>query len=179
MLIITYLSNGNILLNSDRIQALIANPSAYLQVKIDATINCCPTIYTTTQAMPLTTNPYILFTADGIEVKPALFNVVSPSKIIDGVYHFNVKIFTDLNNYTYEEDCAFMDVTYKCKVAAYLDTLNDISENGQIATNVHILHYALTNGSNCGCNCVSMCDVFSQLAKLLAPITPQIQGCGC
>lgn len=179
MLTITLMDNGSILLNSETIQAMIANQGAYLQLKIDSTINCCPTVYTQTQALPLVANPYFVFSSDGIEVKPAFFNVISPNSIIDGVYTFNVKIFTDLNNYHYEESCAFMDITFKCKVAQYLDTLNDITESGVVSTNVHILHYALVNGSNCGCNCIAMCDVFKQLYDLLKPITPQLQSCGC
>lgn len=173
------MDNGSILLNSESIQAMIATPDDYLQLKIESTINCCPTIYTQTQALPLISNPYFAFSASGIEVKPAFFNVISPNSIIDGIYHFNVKIFTDENNYHFEEDCAFMDITFKCKVAKYLDVLNDINEDGQIATNVHVLHYALVNGSNCGCNCVAMCTVFKQLYDILKPITPQLQGCGC
>jgi hypothetical protein len=173
------MDNGSILLNSESIQAMIATPGDYLQLKIDSTINCCPTIYTQTQALPLGVNSYFSFSASGVEVKPAFFNVISPNSIIDGVYYFNVKIFTDENNYHFEEDCAFIDITFKCKVAQYLDTLNDITEDGKISTNVHILHYALTNGSNCGCNCVAMCDVFKQLYDILKPITPQLQACGC
>lgn len=158
---------------------MIANQGDYLQVKVDATINCCPQLYSQIQPLPLVPNDYFVFSAAGIEVKPAFFNVISPNKIIDGVYHFNVKIFTDLDNYHYEEDCAFMDITFKCKVAAYIDALNDKNEDGEFATNIHILHYALVNGSNCGCNCVDMCSVFKNLYDLLKPITPQMQGCGC
>lgn len=179
MLTITLMDNGSILLNSEDIQELIANPEDYLQLKIESTINCCPELYVQTQPLPLTTNPYFAFSSDGIEVKPAFFNVVTPNSIIDGVYYFNVKIFTDEDNYHYEQNCAFMDITFKCKVAQYLDTLNDIYEDGKIATNAHLLHYALVNGSNCGCNCTAMCDIFKQLYDILKPITPQLQGCGC
>lgn len=179
MLIITLMDNGSILLNSEEIQAMIADQGSYLQLKIDADINCCPTVYSQTQPLPLSTNPYFAFSADGIEVKPAFFNIISPNEIIDGIYHFTVKIFTTLNNYNYEENCAFIDMTFKCKVAKYLDSFNDITENGQIATNVHILHYSLVNGSNCGCNCVAMCDIFKQLYNILKPVTPQMQSCGC
>lgn len=179
MLIITLMDNGSILLNSEDIQLMMNNQDEYLKVKIDSTINCCPQLYTRTAYLPFSLNDYFAFTADGIEIKPAFFNVITPNQIIDGVYYFNVKIFTTENNYHYEEDCAFMDITFKCKVAKYLDKLNDLGEDGQVATNVHILHYALVNGSNCGCNCNAMCDVFKQLYDVLKPITPQLQGCGC
>src|SRR5688572_10994261 len=104
MLIITLMDNGSILLNSEEIQAMIADQGSYLQLKIDSTINCCPQIYTQTQALPLVANSYFVFSSNGIEVKPAFFNVISPNSIIDGVYNFNVKLFTDLDNYSYEEN---------------------------------------------------------------------------
>src|SRR5690606_702953 len=132
MLIITLMDNGSILLNSEEIQAMIADQGSYLQLKIDSDINCCPTVYTQTQALPLIENPYFVFSAEGIEVKPAYFNVIIPNSIIDGVYNFNVKLFTDLDNYSYEKNCAFIDITMKCAVAKYLDQLNDITEDGAI-----------------------------------------------
>lgn len=179
MLTITLMDNGSILLNSETIQTMIANQDEFYKVKIDATINCCPQLYSQTRFLPLQPNSYFAFSASGIEVKPAFFNVVSPNKIIDGVYHFNVKIFTTEDNYHYEENCTFIDLTIKCKVATYLDALNDKGEDGEIATNVHILHYALVNGSNCGCNCTDMCNVYKQLYDILKPVTPQLQSCGC
>jgi hypothetical protein len=179
MLIITLMDNGSILLSSVEILNMLDNPESYLQVKVDSTINCCPQIYSHTKTSPFTSNTYFDFTSEGIEVKPAFFDVVSPNSIIDGVYYFNVKIFTTENNYTYQTNCTFIDITMKCAVAKYIDTLNNITEDGAIATNVHILHYALVNGSNCGCNCIAMCDAFKQLYDILKPITPQLQGCGC
>ena len=179
MLTITLMDNGSILLNSESIQAMIADQDAYYKLTVEATINCCPQQYAHSELMPLVTNDYFAFSSAGIEVKPLFFNVVSPNSIIDGVYSFNVKVFTTEDQYHYEQNCAFMDITFKCKVAAYIDQLNDTTEKGQIATNVHILHYALVNGSNCGCNCNDMCATFKQLYDILKPITPQIQGCGC
>lgn len=179
MLVITLMDNGSILLNSPSIQTMFNNQDEYLQVKVEGTINCCPQLYSHTALMPLVDSDYLAFSSAGIEVKPKFFDVITPNKIIDGVYHFNVKIFSTEDQYHYEEDCAFMDITFKCKVAAYIDQLNSIFEEGQIATNVHILHYALTNGSNCGCNCQALCDTFKQLYDLLKPTSPQIQGCGC
>lgn len=179
MLTIALMDNGNILLNSEEIQTMIANPGDYLQLKIDSTINCCPLIYTQTTVSPFTSSSYFNFSSDGIEVKPAFFNVISPNTIIDGVYNFIVKIFTDEDNYEYEENCFFVDLVTKCKVASYLDQLNDKNENGKIATNVHIMHYALVNGSNCGCNCQAMCDVYNELYNILKVVTPQMQSCGC
>jgi hypothetical protein len=178
-MIIELLDDGSLLLSSSQIQELIDNQMDFFQVSIDSTINCCPTIYTTTKTMPLQVNEDIEFTSTGIKVKPAFFDIITPNSIIDGVYSFTVRIYTTEENYTYEQNCAFIDMTFKCRVAKYLDQLNDITEDGQIATNVHILHYSLVNGSNCGCNCIAMCDVFKQLYDILKPITPQLQGCGC
>lgn len=183
MLTITYLPNGNILLNSPRIQTMINNPLGYTQLKIEATINCCPELFSSTFPLPFVqTNPPLIFiTPDGIEVTKAYFNIIGVDQtLMDGVYKFNVKIFTNTNQYTFEENCAFIDVTYKCKVATYIDNILDvISEDGTVATNVHVLHYALVNASDCGCNCQALCDTFRALAAIVNPITPTMQSCGC
>lgn len=183
MLTISYLDNGNILLNSPRIQLMLAQPLTYTKFKIDATINCCPELFSYTFPLPFvqTNPPLILLTPDGIEVTPLFFHVVGVGQtVIDGIYKFNVKIFVNDNQYTFEENCAFIDVTYKCKVATYIDNILDTTnEDGTVATNVHVLHYALVNASDCGCNCQALCDTFRQLALIVNPIIPTIQSCGC
>lgn len=181
MLTISYLANGNILLNSPQIQALMANPSAYTKLKIDATINCCPELFSHTTLNPFIDPTYLLFTTAGIEVLPLYFNIIGVGQtVMDGIYKFNVKIFVNDNQYTFEENCAFIDVTYRCKVATYIDNILDTtSEDGTVATNVHVLHYALVNASDCGCNCQALCDTFRQLAAIVNPIIPTMQSCGC
>lgn len=175
------MDSGNILLNSPKIQQLIATPSSFVRLKIDANINCCPEVFHYDQPLPLTSTTPVEITPDGLLIKPQFFLVTPPEKIRDGVYHFEVKLFTDANNYSFEEGCAFIDITYKCKVASYIDkVLDTTSEDGQCATQIMILHYSLTiAGDDCSCNCLDMCNVFKELTKLINPVQPQMQSCGC
>jgi hypothetical protein len=176
MLEITLLSNGNIQLVSPGITQMIADQANYTRVKIEATINCCPELYSQESLFSAPDTTYFVVLADSIQVKPGFF---ASTPLKDGVYHFDVKAFKNDNTYTYEENCSFIDITYKCKVAATIKTLLDKSEDGLVASNVHVLHYALTNGSNCGCNCTEMCNIFRELTKLIIPVKLQNQSCGC
>lgn len=182
MLTITYLQDNTIKLQSEQIQAMIDNIANYNRIVIKSTINCCPEIFTDDQTIGSgmdTTK--IVIVSNGIIVKPAFFNLLSGEKLRDGVYSFSVKLFRIDNTYDYEESCAFIDVTYKCRVAETVKNLLDNTEDGQCSTVIHVLHYALVNGSNCGCNCKELCDVFKELTKLLIPIASTVipSGCGC
>lgn len=180
MLTITYLPDNTIKLQSEAIQEMIDNIEDYSKVKIEATINCCPEVFMDEEDLDgtLDTTKFVI-TSDSIIVKPPFFGLLSNEDLKDGVYHFKIKLYKPNDTFVFEEMCAFIDVTYKCKVSAFLKDLLDKSEDGVCATNVHVLHYALVNGSNCGCNCTDMCDVFKELTKLIKPINLQPQGCGC
>lgn len=123
-----------------------------------------------------TTIAAFYFGADGLYILPSFFSML---ELVDGIYKFDVKIYkTDSN--TLETNCAFVDITIKCKVASVLDGIMKESKNAgieQCSTIIHILHYALVNGSNCGCNCEELCTIFRELFALLnSTITTD---CGC
>lgn len=194
LLNIQLLDNGNIQLQSDNITTFINNLSQYLKIKITCTINCCSNlVYTVTETVVASQLPpgEFIIVGNTIQVTPQFFNVNPPAdKLMDGVYSFEVKLFYTEGfgggtTYTYEQNCAFIDITFKCRVAKTLENLLTTSEPNDIATNAHILHYALVNGSNCGCNCNEMCEVFKELKSLLLPPElwkhePNISGnCGC
>lgn len=179
MLQVTYLPNGNIQLQSPEISAMVANMSNYNRVKVAAKVNCCPQTYVQELALPLVDTTMIAIVGSTIEVKPIFFAFTSTDGVIDGVYTFEVKLFLNNNTFIYQENCSFIDINYRCLVANSLKDLLSKSEDGMCATNIHVLHYALINGSNCGCNCDEMCKVFNQLKKLIGPITLQTTGCGC
>lgn len=49
-----------------------------------------------------------------------------------------------------------------------------------------LLHYGLTQGSNCGCNCDDLCTVYNQLLTILSVLDGTLQSgtntdadCGC
>lgn len=111
---------------------------------------------------------------DGIYITPAFFGATT---FRDGIYKFDLKyVQADDAGFINESNCAFIDITTKCKVAS---TLNKLLEEGEETTAIiHLLHYSLVNGSNCGCNCADLCKVYIELASLLSDITETID-CGC
>lgn len=117
---------------------------------------------------------------DGLYITPGLFNL---TELMDGIYKITIKIIKDDNSYSLETSCAFIDITTKCQVASVLHNLlqeSKVAGTEKVSTAVHLLHYALVNGSNCGCNCEELCQVYTELYGLLSNIDPQITNdCGC
>lgn len=184
-MIITY-HDSYLLLNSSYIAEIIANPNNYLKVEITGDINCCTSNCGATKTIlsinlpQLTNTDKAEFTIDGLKIYPLFFGL---SAFTDGVYNFSVKRFEDNAGTVLESNCLFVDITYKCKVATLLKCIieeNKKKDTEKLSTTIHILHYALVNGSNCGCNCTEMCEVFRELTTLLANVDPQITNdCGC
>ena len=107
--------------------------------------------------------------------------------LVDGVYTIELTGF-DGTEYFNEKNCAFIDVNTKCQVAASLKALISESTNTFVfdkeatATYIHMLHYGLVIGSNCGCNCDNMVSAFTELTALLSTVTTlntSQNGCGC
>jgi hypothetical protein len=109
----------------------------------------------------------------GLFIQPDFF---STGKFVNGVYKITVTYTkADGAGYIKEETCSFIDIDLACKVAALLKTVHTNKQS----TNAHLLHYALVNGSNCGCNCDDLCKVFKELIDLLNSVDPQTLDCGC
>lgn len=173
-------------LKSSYIDEIIAAPTDYVKVEIAGDINCCTsncgeqkTLLTILLPQTLDTDK-AEFTADGIKIYPLFFGLTA---FIDGIYNFSVKRFEDEQGTVTEDNCLFVDLTYKCKVATLLKCIieeNKKQSTEKISTVIHVLHYSLVNGSNCGCNCTEMCEIFRELTTLLANVDPQITNdCGC
>lgn len=123
-----------------------------------------------------TTSAPLYLGSDGLYILPSFFSL---TEFVDSIYRFEVKIYKE-DSWTSETNCAFVDITIKCKVASLLQGLIQESLDQKIeqcSTMLHLLHYALVNGSNCGCNCEELCIVFRELIKLLG--TQVISDCGC
>lgn len=121
----------------------------------------------------------IFLGSDGLYVSPEFFTVAS---LISGVYKFTVKMIDENNGYIQESNCAFIDIDTKCKVAAHLVSLKSesLKSDESPTTVAHILHYALTVGSNCGCNCEDLCKIYTELYNLIKNTDPTItSNCGC
>lgn len=122
-------------------------------------------------------------------ITPSMYDL---TEFIDGIYNIKVS-FNKINGYILISTCVFIDITFKCRVAAFLKALSKLTLDptaDKTASLVYLLHYALVNGSNCGCNCVELITIFNELKNILDqnPIiddvfthgTPNsITDCGC
>lgn len=158
---------------------LITNvPSNFKAYNISFFSSASPIFFSYTDGT--TQSDKIFIGADGIYIKPIFFGLAA---IKDGIYKVDVKMFDTDGNFVLESNCAFIDISFKCLVASVLQNIMKEAEAGDtegLSTIIHLLHYGLTNGSNCGCNCDELCEVFTQLNTLLISLDPKIQNnCGC
>lgn len=181
---IGYINNGviNILkITATEINDFITNINDYTGIQIKSNLNCQididSGIINTTDILDTTKNVYIISDNNALYINPAFFGI---SNIVDGIYSVQIRLYTS-TGYVKLFNCQFIDITYRCKLAAYLKELINEYENPDItediATMAHILHYALTNGSGCGCNCEELCSLFEELTEILSNITNT--DCGC
>lgn len=115
---------------------------------------------------------------DGIYVVPSMFNEIT---FTDGIYKIDINLQRTTSHIT-DSNCLFIDITFSCKVAAFLIDL--IRKNEGIeekpSTMVHLLHYGLVNGSNCSCYCDELCMLFDELNGILTDFQSEINtDCGC
>lgn len=170
---ITYLATGNILEFGNFPPNFILTTATY-----NGTSSVVPFTYGKAESA-------IALIGEGILVSPQFFNLKA---LVDGIYTMGVKIEkgTPMTSYTEETNCAFVDINMKCKVAAVLQNINKELSNSvteRSSATIHLLHYGLVNGSNCGCNCQELCAVFTQLDSLLTSYidlysgTTKVNGC--
>lgn len=181
-MIITYLKDQNLIkIEAPEILSFEGNIGDYSTVALTGNkCNVTPTTisYNTTEVLNVGNK---FFITDGIMyVRPTFFGM---SAYTDNVYKFSIKFTLTAGGYTVIENCAFIDITFKCKVAGYLENILkescDVTDTEKVGTIIHILHYSLINGSNCGCNCSELCQVFTELEKLLDTTNPENTDCGC
>ena len=178
-MIIKY-SNNKIEIEAVELSAFIANISNYVGVKITTTINCgteFKSSFTTADMVDNTKNVYIQDST--LYILPQYF---SGNEFANGVYKIIVE-FTTATGYIIMQNCYFVDRNMACKVSSLLQNIVKENENSDIepiGTMAHLLHYALFNGSNCGCNCSEMCEIFKVLQDLLDNVdTKLVNDCGC
>lgn len=82
----------------------------------------------------------------------------------DGVYRIVITVSdTTGNDVQTEQNCFFLDCKTSCKVAKHLNNLLLKEED----TELHLLHFGLTNSNNCNCNCNEMCYLYKKLVGIL------------
>lgn len=124
----------------------------------------------------------VFINGDGLFITPQLFDKAS-TELLDGIYKVTVKSINTQKGYKSETNCAFIDVKTKCKVASLLQNLiieANVKQSEGVSSITHLLHYSLVNGSNCGCNCDELCQVYSELCDILNRVDKSITNdCGC
>lgn len=105
-------------------------------------------------------------------INPSLFTL---QEFVDGVYSFELVFTTTAGSTIIESNCFFYDCETKCKLSKKLDELLECNKS---ATNLFLLHYTLTEGNNCGCNCDEMCQIFLTLCEKLGD-DKTCTACGC
>lgn len=118
------------------------------------------------------TNQSLIILNEGLYIQPEF---LEQEVLEDGVYKVKIRIKRSNGSWIEEEGCSFIDIDTRCKVARFIE---DILKKGEDATNVHIAHYGLVNGSNCGCNCKELCGLYKYLLSLIGEIKTD-KNCGC
>lgn len=180
---LTYLSDSTdkyIKIEDPALLTYLANVLLHTGVTIEATKNCEAPIKQTLNTVDVMDNTKNFYISMGVlYVKPAFFGLPTYT---DGVYSFKLR-FEKSTGFTFISSCIFVDVTYKCKVAALLQNIleeNECETREKTSTIAHLLHYALFNGSQCGCNCPELCEIFKALTDILNNVDPKITNdCGC
>lgn len=120
-------------------------------------------------------NSASFISGNSIYINPTLF---SASTFADGVYKITVRLNKTDGSYIEQNSCFFLDCVSKCKVATAIDNYIENTTDKSIASsfnNLHMIHYALTNDGNCGCNCNDLCDLYKYFTSQLDNTIP----CGC
>lgn len=160
---------------TENVMKLEAIPSGFSPVSASYGEEDAPTIIVSA-FLEEGTNSFL--SGDSLYLKPELFEM---EYIEDGVYSVTVKITHDDGHIT-ESNCAFIDITIACQVA---DKLSDLIVESTkktiepVATIIHMLHYGITNGSNCGCNCADLCKAYKELICLIDTTQTTTSDCGC
>lgn len=164
-------------------------PSNYLGIHVKGTINNGTPIELTINTSDITSTSgvfYVDLISKILFVTPSFFGLAS---FVDSIVKLEIKVLEGVilspgGGYYSMQNCIFIDVTFKCKVAGLLQNIVEERDNTQdkekISTFIHLMHYGLVNGSNCGCNCNELVDLFVELSYNLTNVDPiTVNPCGC
>lgn len=128
------------------------------------------TTYSYFSFLPITNG---LFDGGSLLLSPEFFS--QGNAFQDGVYSITLNYINSEGNIITENNCFFLDCNTACTVSTKIKELQEAS-NEKNATNIFLLHYTLTEGSNCGCNCEELCEIFR---KLCTNLNSSSCLCGC
>lgn len=113
----------------------------------------------------------VFFSGTDIYITSSFFGLTN---FQDAVYSFTLRYTTNGNIIT-ESTCFFFDCETACRVSTRIKELMNCNKG---ATNIFLLHYTLIEGSNCGCNCDELCEIFTKLCQELGE-SDSCSNCGC
>ncbi len=114
----------------------------------------------------------IYSTGTSFYVSPSFFELLT---FPNGIYSFVLTFTTEAGDIITINNCFFFDCETKCVVSQKIEELLNCNKT---ATNIFLLHYTLTEGSNCGCNCDELCVIFNKLCSELN-LSESCSNCGC
>lgn len=117
----------------------------------------------------------IFVSGSAFVIPPSFFGFNNESNLPDGIYEFEITFTTDTGDLIIESTCFFLDCNIKCEVSKRLKELLNCNKSG---TNIFLMHYTLTEGSNCGCNCTELCEIYKRLCTSLGD-DETCTNCGC
>lgn len=117
-------------------------------------------------------NVGVILATDIIYITPAFFGLET---FAEGVYEIELSLHLDHGYIVQFSGCYFLDVTMKCRLGLTSDF-----ECGLNTAQMQylMLHYSLTEASNCQCECDKMHTIYEFLNKSL-PLNSKTQNCGC
>lgn len=156
--------------NSSEIEDYIDNTVNYSGITTTF-VKDCGTEITISQTVAETADTDSVFYVDtvnrNLQLKCTAFGLTA---FVDGVFFVKIRLKKTDSSYIEISNCIFLDLTYKCKVAENLDKLLVEEQNNAINRKmemIYAIHFGLTAGSNCGCNCADLCIAFTRLKELL------------
>jgi hypothetical protein len=159
-------------LDSDLLDLIFSSPAPYTIANVTIYSNCCDCdnydirIPYDDEAGTFSQSQTDQYTYSGgiFQINPKVINA-SNTKFADGVYKIVVTVKDDAEGTTTstEGNCFFVDCETSCKVAKHLKDLLKTETD----TEVHLLHFGLTNANNCNCNCDEMCELYRKLFNIL------------
>jgi hypothetical protein len=79
----------------------------------------------------------------------------------DGVYSVNIQTSSVEEGGSETDACAFLDCETKGMVCSNIDQLLNCD------TDLFLMHYGLTIGDDCNCNCEALCELYDKLKEKL------------
>lgn len=151
----------SITVQSSILDSYQATPSNYTEVKITAYINCCDT---TVYEKVFTSNAGI--STDGEYVIDKDFFEFAEDVLPDGVYQFSVSSVDITSTASQQSSCILLDNLLHCQVLEFTVKNPD--------STVYMLHYLLTQSSDCNCYCSDMCILLDRIVYMMdmAPTVP-------